>query len=98
MSGFRFKSFVNFEEWAADQPGDVNLTHTTNGSVFLMVRGEVVAHVKKELRGSTAEETLQNLAGINLTIGIPPADPETQEVGLPTLMEDKSQWDTIKLR
>ena len=100
MSEFRFDTFENFEDWADAQSGPVSIAHTSGESkaVFLTVRGKVVAHVKKELRGATAQETLDNIKGINLTIATPPKDPATGEVGLPTLMQDKSEWDTLVLR
>lgn len=95
MSDFRFEKFESFDAWAEGLSGAVNVTHTTRGFVFLTVRGEVVAHVKKELRGSTVQETAANLAAVNLTLGIPPII--NGERGLPVLMEDRSEWESVKL-
>lgn len=95
MSEFRFESFQNFEDWSEGQSGAINVTHTTRGFVFLTCKGEVVAHVKKELRGSTVQETAANLAAVNLTLGIPPI--VNGERGLPVLMEDRSEWESVKL-
>lgn len=95
MSEFRFERFEDFSSWAEEQPSTVSVTHTTRGFVFLTCRGEVVAHVKKELRGSTVQETASNLAAVNLTVGIPPI--VNGERGLPVLMEDKSEWESVQL-
>ena len=95
MSDFRFERFEDFSSWAEEQPSAVSVTHTTRGFVFLTCKGEVVAHVSKKLRGSTVQETAANLAAVNLTVGIPPA--VNGEVGLPTLMEDQSTWESIAL-
>ena len=95
MPDFRFDSFQDFESWAEAQEGPVSVTHTTRGFVFLTCKGEVIAHVKKELRGSTVQETASNLAAVNLTLGIPPII--NGERGLPVLMEDKSDWESVKL-
>lgn len=96
MSEFRFERFEDFSSWAEEQPSAVSVTHTTRGFVFLTCKGEVVAHVSKKLRGSTVQETAANLAAVNLTVGIPPKD-ANGEVGLPTLMEDQSTWESIAL-
>ena len=96
MSEFRFERFEDFSSWAEEQPSAVSVTHTTRGFVFLTCRGEVVAHVSKKLRGSTVQETAANLAAVNLTVGIPPAE-ENGERGLPTLMEDQSTWESVAL-
>lgn len=89
-----FASFENFEDYCAANnmaAKDIKLVMTTNGYQLLAYRGTVISTIHGDLKGSTPQETAKNIAAVNLTFGIP------HDGGLPCLLENKSQWETIDL-
>lgn len=89
-----FASFENFDDYCAAHnmlPKDVKLVLTTNGYQLLAHRGKVISTIHRDLKGSTPQETAKNITAVNLTFGIP------HDGGLPCVMENKSQWETIDL-
>ena len=89
-----FASFENFDDYCAAHnmlPKDVKLVLTTNGYQLLAYRGKVIATIHGALKGDTPQQTAKNITAVNLTFGIP------DDGGLPCLLENKSQWETIDL-
>jgi hypothetical protein len=77
----------------------LQVAKTTKGFFLLIAYGSPVAVIKKELQGSTLQETLANIQSVNLCFGMPHQG-DTDKAGrpsLPCLMESKSQWETIGL-
>ena len=72
---------------------------TTNGSQVLTITGAVSATIIGELKGSTLQETVNNLRSVNLTLGIPHAGSKDNagRPSLPCIMESKSDWESIDL-
>ena len=94
MSKKTFSSFENFDSYCADNnmlPKDVKLVLTTNGYQLLAHKGKVISTIHRDLKGSTPENTARNITAVNLTFGIP------HDGGLPCLLENKSEWETIDL-
>lgn len=89
-----FASFENFEDYCADNnmvTKDIKLVLTTNGYQLLAHRGKVISTIHGDLKGATPQETARNITAVNLIFGIP------HDGGLPCLLENKSQWETIDL-
>lgn len=89
-----FASFENFDDYCADHnmaAKDIKLVLTTNGFQLLAHRGRVIATIHGELKGSTPQQTARLITAVNLTFGIP------HDGGLPCLLENKSQWETVDL-
>lgn len=89
-----FASFENFEDYCAANnmvAKDIKLVLTTNGYQLLAHRGKVISTIHGDLKGATPQETARNITAVNLTFGIP------HDGGLPCLLENKSQWETIDL-
>ena len=94
MSQKTFSSFENFDSYCAANnmaAKDIKLVLTTNGYQLLAHRGKVISTIHRDLKGSTPQETAKNITAVNLTFGIP------QGGGLPCLLENKSQWETVDL-
>ena len=94
MSQKTFSSFENFDSYCAANnmaAKDIKLVLTTNGYQLLAHRGKVISTIHRDLKGSTPQETAKNITAVNLTFGIPHGG------GLPCLIEDKSQWETVNL-
>jgi hypothetical protein len=89
-----FASFEDFDSYCAANnmlPKNVKLVLTTNGYQLLAHRGKVIATIHRELKGSTPQQTAQNIAAVNLTFGIP------HDGGLPCLLENKSDWEIVDI-
>lgn len=89
-----FKSFENFDSYCTANniaAKDIKLVLTTNGYQLLAHRGKVISTIHKDLKGSNPQETAKNITAVNLTFGIP------NDGGLPCLLENKSQWETVDL-
>lgn len=89
-----FASFENFDDYCAANnmvAKNIKLVLTTNGYQLLAHRGKVIATIHGALKGSTPQETAKNIAAVNLTFGIP------HDGGLPCLLENKSQWETVDI-
>ena len=89
-----FKSFENFDSYCAANnmaAKDIKLVLTTNGYQLLAHRGTVIATIHRDLKGANPQQTARNITAVNLTFGIP------HDGGLPCLLENKSQWETIDL-
>lgn len=94
MSQKVFASFENFDDYCAANnmaAKDIKLVLTTNGYQLLAHRGKVIATIHGALKGDTPQQTAQNIAAVNLTFGIP------HDGGLPCLLENKSQWETVDI-
>ena len=94
MANKTFKEFQNFDDYCATHDmvaKNIKLVLTKNGYQLLAHRGKVIATIHGELKGSTPQQTAQNITSVNLTFGIP------YDNGLPCLLENKSQWETIDL-
>ena len=87
----RFESFDDFCTANNMAAKDIKLVLTTNGYQLLAHRGKVIATIHRELKGANPQETARNITAVNLTFGIP------HDGGLPCLLENKSQWETIDL-
>ena len=91
-----FKRFESFREFV--KSNNVQVAETDKGKMVLMVDGEFVATISKDLQGSTAAETVQNLRSVNLSVGIPTKS--VQEDGRPNrpcVFENKSTWELVDL-
>ena len=89
-----FASFENFDDYCAAHnmvAKNIKLVLTTNGYQLLAHRGKVIATIHGALKGETPQQTAQNIAAVNLTFGIPHGG------GLPCLLENKSQWETVDI-
>jgi hypothetical protein len=94
MANKTFKQFQSFDDFCAAHnmlPKDIKLVLTTNGYQLLAHRGTVIATIHRDLKGRSPQQTARNLVAVNLTFGIP------HDGGLPCLLENKSQWETIDL-
>ena len=94
MANKTFKQFQNFDDYCAANnmvAKNIKLVVTTKGFQLLAHRGTVIATIHNELKGRTPQQTAQNIAAVNLTFGIP------HDNGLPCLLENKSDWETIDL-
>lgn len=97
MSRNTFSGFQSFEDFIDGRKASVSLT--TNGSQVLTINGAVSATIIGELKGSTLQETVNNLRAVNLTLGIPhPGSKDNAgRPSLPCIMESKSDWESIDL-
>ena len=89
-----FASFQVFDDYCAANnmaAKDIKLVLTTNGYQLLAHRGKVISTIHGDLKGATPQETARNITAVNLTFGIP------HDGGLPCLLENKSQWETVDL-
>ena len=94
MSKKVFASFESFDDYCAANKmaaKDVKLVLTTNGYQLLAHRGKIISTIHRDLKGATPQETAKNITAVNLTFGIP------HDGGLPCLLENKSQWETVDL-
>ena len=94
MSKKVFQSFESFDDFCAANnmaAKDIKLVLTTNGYQLLAHRGKVISTIHGDLKGTTPQETAKNITAVNLTFGIP------HDGGLPCLLENKSQWETVDL-
>ena len=92
-----FASFQSFEAFLDGRKASIS--QTTNGSQVLTVGGQVAATIINTLKGSTLQETANNLRAVNLTLGIPhPGSKDNAgRPSLPCIMESKSDWESIEL-
>lgn len=97
MSRNTFAGFQSFEEFLNGRKASIS--QTTNGSQVLTINGAVSATIINELKGSTLQETVNNLRAVNLTLGIPhPGSKDNAgRPSLPCIMESKSEWESIEL-
>ena len=89
-----FASFENFEDYCSANnmaAKDIKLVLTTNGYQLLAHKGKVISTIHGDLKGVNPQQTARKITAVNLTFGIP------HDGGLPCLMEDKSEWETIDL-
>lgn len=94
MSQKVFKSFKSLNEFLQEfkaSAKELKIAHTTKGYQLLTLRGQVVSTIHGPLKGSTPQQTARNLAAVNLTFGVP------HDGGLPCVMEDKSEWETVDI-
>ena len=94
MSQKTFASFQNFDSFCASNnmsAKDIKLVLTTNGYQLLAHRGTVISTIHGDLKGANPQQTARKITAVNLTFGIP------HDGGLPCLLEDKSEWETIDL-
>lgn len=94
MANKTFKQFQDFDSYCAAHnmaAKDIKLVLTTNGYQLLAHKGKVISTIHRELKGSTPQQTAKNITAVNLVFGIP------HDGGLPCLLENKSQWETIDL-
>lgn len=87
----KFQSLSSFLKGHNASKKDLSIALTTNGYQLLTIHGEVVSTIHGELKGRTPQQTAQKLASINMSFGIPHDD------GLPCVMEDKSEWETVDI-
>ena len=92
-----FAGFQAFEDFIDGRKASVAMT--TNGSQVLTINGKVSATIIGALKGSTLQETVNNLRSVNLTLGIPIAGSvdNAGRPSLPCIMESKSDWESIEL-
>ena len=92
-----FANFQDFESFIDGRKASVSMT--TNGSQVLTINGTVAATIINSLKGSTLQETVNNLRAVNLTLGIPhPGSKDNAgRPSLPCIMESKSDWESIDL-
>ncbi len=92
-----FANFQDFESFINGRKASVAMT--TNGSQVLTIAGQVSATIIGALKGSTLQETVNNLRSVNLTLGIPHAGSvdNAGRPSLPCIMESKSDWESIEL-
>ncbi len=97
MSQNTFSGFQAFEDFVDGRRASVSLT--TNGSHVLTINGAVSATIINTLKGSTLQETVNNLRSVNLTLGIPHKGSKDNagRPSLPCIMESKSDWESIDL-
>ena len=97
MSQNTFAGFQAFEDFVDGRKASVAMT--TNGSQVLTINGAVSATIIGALKGSTLQETVNNLRAVNLTLGIPhPGSKDNAgRPSLPCIMESKSDWESIEL-
>ena len=97
MSRNTFASFQDFESFIDGRKASISMT--TNGSQVLTINGAVSATIINSLKGSTLQETVNNLRSVNLTLGIPHAGSKDNagRPSLPCIMESKSEWESIEL-
>lgn len=97
MSQNTFAGFQAFEDFVNGRKASVAMT--TKGSQVLTINGAVSATIIGALKGSTLQETVNNLRSVNLTLGIPHAGSKDNagRPSLPCIMESKSDWESIEL-
>ena len=97
MSQNTFAGFQAFEDFVNGRKASVAMT--TNGSQVLTINGAVSATIIGALKGSTLQETVNNLRSVNLTLGIPHKGSvdNAGRPSLPCIMESKSDWESIDL-
>ena len=94
MAQNTFKKFQSLNEFLRGHKAyasELNVALTTKGFQLLTLRGEVVSTIHNPLKGSTPQETAQNLAAVNLTFGVP------HDGGLPCVLEDQSTWEEVAI-
>jgi hypothetical protein len=94
MAQKTFKQFQDFDSYCTANnmaAKDIKLVLTTNGYQLLAHRGTVIATIHRDLKGRSPQQTARNITSVSLCFGIP------HDGGLPCLLENKSQWETIDL-
>lgn len=97
-----FAEVVTLEAFMSSKsikPENLGIAKTTNGAIILTAFGSPVATIKKELQGTTPQETKQNLAAVNLCFGMPKAGSvdNSGRPSLPCAMASVSQWEEVAL-
>jgi hypothetical protein len=94
MAQKTFKQFQDFDSYCEANnmaAKDIKLVVTTKGYQLLAHKGKVISTIHGDLKGRSPQQTARNLVAVSLCFGIP------HDGGLPCLLENKSQWETIDL-
>lgn len=80
MANQPFKEFISLEQLASKMNvsmGDLTIAETSNKKSHLLVAKQsggnhlVVATIQNKLKGSSAQETFNNIAKTNFSVGVP---------------------------